>query len=405
MPKAHENSELVAVVLAMTGTGLAVARAVSTLGPVIAIDAERSRPGLYSRHVVRHPQLTHRALDAALVEPLIEFAHQQKRPVVVVPAADDACEWVADHRDALAGHVRFSAGYSPERSGLLLDKWAFGDRCRELGIDVPLTYMPQTLEDVRSFAQEIGLPCIVKPRAGHLWRNRLSGQKLLVPETMEELLGAMETIVGDPKAVVLQELVAGPERNLGVAAAWVGQDGTLRHLLTARKIRQFPRQFGSGSRVVTEALPEVARLSAEVLQRLDYRGVCGTEYKYDLRHQRWRLIEINPRPTLWYDLCRAAGSDLLAAHVRELAGLEPGSVSPQRQGVAWEYGLRDAVALGQSGGPAALWRALRAEGLPHTDAVMALDDPGATAAAAAHFVGQALSHLRPRLGKKRGPAA
>lgn len=400
MKKNHPHHQLVTVVLALTGTGMAVARAVSPLGPVIGVDADRSRPGLYSRHVTRHPRLSSRALDGGLVQALIDFAQGQDRPVVVVPAADDACEWLTEHRQALAGHVRFSAGYTPERAGLLLDKWAFGDRCRALGVDVPLTYMPQTLDDVRAFAQEIGLPCIVKPRAGHLWRHRLSGQKLLVPETMDQLLRDMETIVGDPKAVVLQELVAGPERNLGVAAAWLGQDGAPRHLLTARKIRQFPRQFGSGSRVVTEDLPEVARLSAEVLQRLDYRGVCGTEYKYDLRRQRWRLIEINPRPTLWYDLCRAAGSDLLAAHVRELAGLDPGSVSPQRQGVAWEYGLRDAVALGQAGGVAALWQALRAEGLPQTDAVMALDDPGATLAAAAHFAGQALSHLRPRFGKK-----
>lgn len=386
------------MVLALTGTGLAVARAVAQagLGPVLGVDDDQTRPGLYSRHVTCHPKLTRRKLDDTLITELVAYARAQDHPVVLVPAADDACEWLADNAEKFLPSLRISAGYSPERAGVLLDKWAFGERCRLLGIDVPLTYLPETLEDVRAFAQEVGLPCIVKPRAGHLWRNRLSGQKLLVPQTLEQLLRDMEHIVGDPKAVVLQELVPGPESNLGVAAVWTGQDGTLRHVLTARKIRQFPRQFGSGSRVVTEALPEVADLSAQVLQKLDYRGLCGTEFKYDPRSGNWRLIEINPRPTLWYDLCRAAGSNLIAAHILELAGLDPGAVGRQRQQVAWEYGLRDAVALAQAGGVRAIWQAFRREGLPSTDAVMAWDDPGVTLAAGAHFVGQALSHLRPR---------
>ncbi len=396
--------QLTTVVVALTGTGLAVARAVAQagLGPVLGIDDDQTRPGLYSRHVTCHPKLTRRKLDASLVADLAEFARTHSQPVVLVPAADDACEWLTDHADQLRPTLRISNGYTAGRAGVLLDKWAFGERCRVLGIDVPQTFLPETMDDVRAFALQVGLPCIVKPRAGHLWRNRLSGQKLLVPETLEQLLRDMEQIVGDPKAVVLQELVPGPESNLGVGAVWMGQDGAPRHVLTARKIRQFPRQFGSGSRVVTEALPEVAALSTQVLQQLDYRGLCGTEFKYDPRNGRWRLIEINPRPTLWYDLCRAAGSNLIAAHVRELAGLEPGSVAPQRQQVAWEYGLRDAVALAQAGGARAVWSALRSEGWPSTDAVMAWDDPGATLAAGAHFVGQALGHLRP--GRKRKKA-
>lgn len=201
--------QLTTIVLALTGTGLAVARAAAQagLGPVLAIDDDQTRPGLYSRHVTCHPKLTRRALDASLVADLVAFARGQDHPVVLAPAADDACEWVVDNVSKLAPTLKISVGYTPERAGVLLDKWVFGERCRKLGIDVPLTYLPETLADVREFARQVGFPCIVKPRAGHLWRNRLSGQKLLVPETMEQLLHAMEHVVGDPKAVVMQELV------------------------------------------------------------------------------------------------------------------------------------------------------------------------------------------------------
>lgn len=391
--------QITTIVLVLTGTGMAVARSASQLGRVVGIDADRTRPGLYSRHVQRVAGLTERQLDAELLEKLIEFAQKQPHPVVLIPAADDACEWLLDHREKLRPHLRFSLGYTPERAGVLLDKSTFAQRCRDLNIDVPLTFQPETMDDVRHFAAEVGLPCIVKPRAGHLWRNRLSGQKLLVPQTLAELEHAMEHIVGQPNAVVLQELVPGPERNLAVGAVLTNQQGQVQHVLTARKIRQFPRQFGSGSRVVTEDLPEVRKLSADVVQALDYVGICGTEFKLDPRTQRWRLIEINPRPTLWYDLCRAAGTDLIRAHVQELADLPVDLPHNQQQGVAWQYALRDVVALGQTGGVRAIVQALRTEKLAETDAVAALDDPQAALAAVAHFVGQAAAHLWP--GKRK----
>lgn len=382
------------IVVSLTGTGMAVARDAAGLGPVLGIDADRTRPGAYSRHVQRVPNLSHRKLDAQLADDLAAYAREQGHTVVIMPAADDACEWLIAERARLEPHVRISSGYTAARAGMLLDKSAFAARCTALGIDVPLTYQPRTMDDVRAFAKDVGLPCIVKPRAGHKWRDRLSGQKLLVPKTLAELEKAMTDIVGDPSAVVLQELVAGPERNLGVGAVWSDQEGQVRHVLTARKIRQFPRQFGSGSRVVTEDLPEVARLSAEIIQALDYRGLCGTEFKQDERTGRWRLIEINPRPTLWYDLCRAAGTHLIRAHVQELAGAAVEPVVAQQNGVAWTYGLRDLVALGQSGGVPAVLHALHGEKLPSTDAVMAWDDPRATLASVGHFALQAYAHLR-----------
>ena len=387
------------IAVSLTGTGLAVARDVSTCGPVIGIDADRTRPGRYSRHVQLLRAFSNRALDAQLADDLARFAQAQLHPVVLIPAADDACEWVIAQRDRLLPHVRVSAGNVPERAGMLLDKSAFAQRCRALAIDVPATLQPTSMADVRAFAKDIGLPCIVKPRAGHKWRDRLSGQKLLVPQTLLELEKAMTDVVGDPSAVVLQELVAGPESNLAVGAVWADQQGQVRHVLTARKIRQFPRQFGSGSRVVTEALPEVARLSAEIITALDYRGLCGTEFKLDERTERWRLIEINPRPTLWYDLCRAAGTHLIRAHAEELAGLPLASVAPQHDGVAWTYGLRDVVALGQAGGLSAVVHALRQETWAETDAVMAWDDPRATLASIGHFAAQAVAHLRPGRGE------
>lgn len=382
-------------VLGLTATGLAVARDVAPHGwRVVGVDADRTRPGCYSRHVQELPHLSRLPLGLGLVDALLDAAAQMPVPPIVVPAADDAVQWCITHRKTLMPRVAVSAGLMAESAGVMLDKSAFGLRCAELGIDVPLTVQPSTMADVHAFVAQAGLPCIVKPRAGHLWRQRLRGQKLLVPKTLAELERALTDTIGDISAVVLQELVPGPESNLLVGAVLSAEEGGVRAVVTGRKIRQFPRDFGSGSLVRTEQLPEVARLSADIIERLDYRGVCGTEFKLDPRTGRLRLIEINPRPTLWYDLCRAAGSHLIWAHVQALAGALPPPPAAQRQEVTWRYLVRDALALAGAG-PAALAASLRSEPRADTDAVFAWDDPLSGAASVGHAAFQAALHLKP----------
>jgi len=380
------------VVLALTATGIAVARDLQGAWRVIGVDAERQRPGWYSSAFDRPRGIADLPFGLALVDAIVDLAGDAS-PLVVIPAADDAVAWCIDHRATLCERgVRLAAGYRADAAGVLVDKSRFAARCAELGIDVPRTAHPADRADALAFAREVGLPCIVKPRAGHLWRQRLRGHKLITPASVDELERVLDEIVGDPRAVVLQELVGGPESNLVVGAVWAGADGRVRHVLTARKIRQFPRQFGSGSLVRTEALPDVAERSRDVVEALGYAGLCGTEFKIDPRSGRLRLIEINARPTLWYDLCRAAGTHVVRAHACDLAGLPCAPPAAQRDGVVWRYAVRDAIALAQAG-PAAFARAVASDGAADTDAVFDRRDPWAAIGSLVHTAAQAIAHL------------
>jgi predicted ATP-grasp superfamily ATP-dependent carboligase len=92
---------------------------------------------------------------------------------------------------------------------------------------------------------------------------------------------------------------------------------------------------------------EIARLSVELVQGLGYAGICGTEYKPDPRDGRWKLIEVNPRPTLWFSLCRAADCDIVLHAYLDLIGRpSEAQIGRQRDGVRWQYFLRDLISLG-----------------------------------------------------------
>ena len=54
------------------------------------------------------------------------------------------------------------------------------------------------------------------------------------------------------------------------------------------------------------------------------------------------MIEINPRPGLWFQLAHTAGVDIVAAAADDLSGRPVPPGPEQRDGVRWRYGLKDA---------------------------------------------------------------
>jgi predicted ATP-grasp superfamily ATP-dependent carboligase len=89
---------------------------------------------------------------------------------------------------------------------------------------------------------------------------------------------------------------------------------------------------------------EIADLSVDLLRRLEYRGVAGTEFKWDARDETWKLIEINPRPTLWFALPPAAGVDVIWDAYCDLVG-RPNEIHVNRQDdrIRWQLLVRDLV--------------------------------------------------------------
>jgi predicted ATP-grasp superfamily ATP-dependent carboligase len=143
---------------------------------------------------------------------------------------------------------------------------------------------------------------------------------------------------------VLQEVIQGPEANIFVAGLYTDAKGECRSLFTARKTRQYPPMYGSGSYMEACWSEEIADLSVDLISRLDYSGICGTEYKWDERDQEWKLIEVNTRPTLWFSLTRAAGVDVVWDAYCDLIGRpNPVHRDCQDDRVRWQLPVRDLV--------------------------------------------------------------
>jgi predicted ATP-grasp superfamily ATP-dependent carboligase len=199
-----------------------------------------------------------------------------------------------------------------------------------------------TAEQAHSAAKEIRYPAILKPSLGHELRKRLRGKKLVEVADEAELLRWWRVFQEWQADVVIQECIPGTEQNIAVAGLYVDRAGRCHSIFTAKKYRQYPPDFGSASYIESKWLPDIAKLSEDLVGKLGYRGICGTEFKWDVEDACWKLIEINCRPTLWFSITRATGVDIVWDAYRDLMGHPTvARRGTQIEGVRWQLFVRD----------------------------------------------------------------
>ncbi|HUG91875.1 MAG TPA: hypothetical protein VML55_13640 [Planctomycetaceae bacterium] len=345
--------------------------------PIQLFDFDASRPAAATRYRLRRTGFTRVTDEAHLVDELIAFGGRLSLPPVLFPTSDAMVLTVAKHRAELEKHYRIPASLAPGTVESFVDKRTFSNLCRRHGIAAPRTAFHASPEDLLAAAVEFQFPLILKPATGHLWHARLKGAKLLVLHSLEELREALSRFGADAGEFMLQELVPGDESNIWVAGVYIKADGTVGACFTGRKLRQHPPDFGSASLAESCLNEEIERLSLDLLSALGFRGICGTEFKYDARDDTFKIIEINQRQTLWFGLIAASGIDINYLAYCDLAGLPCEQAAPQQDGVKWAYLEKDLLSALHflRGGRLTVRQWLGSLRGIRTHAVMSLSDP------------------------------
>lgn len=328
-----------------SATGLGVGRDLGRHGvSVVFADYESFRPGFVSRYASRDEAGIVAESEKDLIEKLIETASRQGRKPVLFQTTDQMVLTVARHRQRLEQHYHIADSTRTGIADVVTDKKSFYELCLQHQMVTPRTAFPQTLDDALAVRSEFEFPVIIKPIHGHLWRERLKGQKLLTAATPEQFEQLLKTFADDIQDLMIQELIPGPERNLWIGGIYLRQaDGKPGAIFTGRKLRQHPPGFGSASLADACHNDDVVRLSLSFLRDIGYRGVCGTEFKFDERDSQYKMVEVNPRQTLWFALIGAAGIPLNYYAYCDLAGLPLPDVGRLRDGTKWILFEKDLI--------------------------------------------------------------
>lgn len=327
------------MVLGASPTGLYAVRELASAGfRVLLADVARgcanSSRYLNQRGFVGNVDAT---LDWACAE-----AKRLAAPAVIVPTSDIFIEAICARNKELGSSFKLFDAYQGIASQLL-DKLMFSELCNTHAVPTPRVWQVSDNQQLRALSQEIPFPCILKPVLIHRAKEFLRGHKVLQIAAENEFKDVVDTLPEDVGGWMLQEVIPGPESNLTLVAVSIGSQGQVLQCFSGRKLRQYPAGFGSASLVSSEPCPESQHIAKKFLEGVGFRGICGVEFKRDPRDGQLKIIEINPRPTLWFQIASESGVPVLATACRDLVGLTVPAPASQSRDVLWRYALKDAA--------------------------------------------------------------
>lgn len=329
------------IILGLSPTGLYAARELSAAGIKLwGIDKEFG-PAAWSKAFRAEEGFGCSIISdvKALLDSLIEFSQTQSHKPVIIPTSDYFIEFVLLHYAELSQYCYLASGYAGKAS-TFLDKMKFSNLCIEHGIDAPKVYLFDSKADLQHIVSELSFPCILKPQFIHLAKHYLKGKKVVVVNSEQDLLNVADGLPQETGAWFVQEVIPGTESNITLLAGYRSRQGEVISF-TARKVRQYPPGFGSASLVVSERCEETRALSIQLVEALGFQGIFGAEFKRDPRDNKLKVIEINPRPTLWFHISRVSGVAIAQTAYFDLVGETYETPTPQNNQVLWRYYLKD----------------------------------------------------------------
>ncbi|MDQ3784843.1 MAG: ATP-grasp domain-containing protein [Actinomycetota bacterium] len=291
--------------------------------------------------------------SGALLDSLTDFAQGQRQKPVLFYEGDWDLLLISRNRDRLAAFFHFVI---PDGTLVedLVDKARFKALAHSLGLPVP----PSMQVDTTSAGPEdidLAYPLILKPltRRTATWMPiftdlNQSEAKALEVRSQEELTALWPRLASSGVELLAQELIEGPETSIESYHAYVDRHGSIVASFTGRKIRTYPKGYGHSTALEITSSAEVASLGAELIQRLDLRGVAKLDFKRSPEGTLY-LLEVNPRFSLWHHPGAKAGVNLPALVYDDMVARTRRGTGPAQRGVRWCRLLNDVKAARAEG--------------------------------------------------------
>lgn len=226
------------------------------------------------------------AEENAFIEVLKEKV-AELRPRVLLPTHDESVV-IIRHRNEFPADLIIPYE-SDEKLMLLSNKAVSTEIARKVGVSVPEVY--QSVEEVKSY------PVVFKTVIGN------SAKGVYFPKSKEELHKLMEE--HKDKETLLQEWVGGTDYSVD-CVRWDGFCKTsVYHALVTKT-------DGGGTTTQREIvnMPQLEIEAMKLMEAVDFHGVCGLDFRYDLEKNRVAYIETNARFTGGLATPVAAGFDI-----------------------------------------------------------------------------------------------
>jgi predicted ATP-grasp superfamily ATP-dependent carboligase len=322
-----------AVVLGGDFHGLGIIRSLGRRGiPICVIDDEYSigRFSRYTTYAVTAPTFRQ---PKETVDFLLDTARRLNlKGWVLFPTRDEIVAAVARYRPQLADSYRVP---TPEWESVkwAWNKWNTYRLAERLGIPIPRTWCPRSLDELDQIDAEF--PLGVKPavKEDFFYATKAKAWRADNRQQLRTLFERATRYVAGNE-VLIQEIIPG-DGNHQFSSCVFFKDGVAIASMEAKRRRQHPPEFGRAATFVeTIECPELLSPTLRFLGAMSYYGLAEIEYKLDARDGRYKLLDVNARTWGFHCLGPFAGVDFSYLLYADQIG-EPVQGCRGRPGVSW----------------------------------------------------------------------
>jgi D-aspartate ligase len=328
-----------ALVIGGDHSSLAIARSLGRLGiPVYMLEDQHSI-ATYSRFADKVIRVQDLRDHEKTVDSVMEVGERLNlQGWILFPTRDENVAAFSLHRERLNQCFRVTT--PPWQT----TKWAWNKNntyalADELGIPCPRTWIAGSVDELG--ALESWLPLAVKPavKENFFYATGAKAWRANTPQQLRKLYtDALRRVPAEE--VMIQEIIPGDgDRQFSYCAFF--KNGEAHSTLMARRLRQYPREFGRAATYVESVdMPEIEELSLRFLRAINFYGLVEIEFKLDPRDNRYKLLDVNARAWGFHGLGQAAGIDFPLLMFADQIGMD---LAPHRAeaGVGWLRALTD----------------------------------------------------------------
>lgn len=331
-----KTKEAVLILDGHTNQALACVRSLGRAGYKVFVASHQRHPlAAWSRYCFGSYRIKDQGVTA--FASLRQWACRQDIKIVL-PLTERSCLLCNSERDEWEASGMILGCGPDEMLISAFDKSQTLDRAKACDIEIPVTLYPTSPTEALAAAEEIGFPCVIKPR----WSNYLDDGSFQ-PSRGPTYLNDCETVKDEVLRCkqgndwpLIQEFV--PGHGKGIFA--LCDRGETVALFAHERLRE-TRPTGSGSslRRSVSLDPKLRESAERLLKDLNWHGPAMVEFKVD--GTRPRLMEINGRFWGSLQLGIDAGIDFPLLWVKILKGEPVEKITTYEHGIALRWLMGD----------------------------------------------------------------
>ena len=286
---------------------LAIARSLGAAGYEVGIVSHYALSVSFFSKYCHHRHIIKATNNGQKYTEQLIFLLKKHHYDIVLPVGYPVTGWLAEWADTIRPFSKLPLAHI-SAFNIFEDKQKTHDLAHQLGIPIPLTFAPKTLQDATKCFNLLELPIVFK--------KIMEGQnQIAYAYNQDDYFRFFKEFNATTEGFIVQEFLTG--QGAGYFALY--ENGVLKQDFMHLRLREYPIEGGAACFAQSIDNEQLRKFGERILTAVQWHGVAMVEFKFDAKGEP-RLLEVNPKFWGSYDLCVAANADFAVPLVEMALG-------------------------------------------------------------------------------------